>query len=66
MKKDYYLWFLAFTILVCGCVVSYRTGFSAGKLEGTVKYIRCHDGQCEYIDPDCIDPSVRQQFEGSK
>ncbi len=64
--KNYYLWFLVLFILVAGCIVSYRTGYANGKLAGVVRYISCHDGQCEYLDPNCVDPDVRQQFEGSK
>jgi len=66
MKKDYYIWFLVLFILVCGCVVSYRTGYAAGQLEGSIKYVYCHDGQCQFVDPACGNPDIRAQYEGGK
>jgi hypothetical protein len=39
MKKDYYLWFLIIFILVCSCIVSYRSGYDAGFTKGQTM---CH------------------------
>ena len=64
--KDYYIWFLVLFILAAGCFVSYRTGYARGELKGTVQYIYCHDGQCQIIDPACVNPDIRAQFEGGK
>jgi hypothetical protein len=64
--KDYYIWFLVLFILVAGCFVSHRMGYAAGKQAGIVRYISCHDGQCHIIDPACVNPDIRAQFEGGK
>ncbi|MGA2159114.1 MAG: hypothetical protein ABSG90_07830 [Dehalococcoidia bacterium] len=63
--KDYYLWFLVLFILAAGCVISYRTGYAAGRSE-CVRFVYCHDGQCQIVDPACVDPAIRAQFEGGK
>ncbi|MHB8085551.1 MAG: hypothetical protein ACYDHZ_06975 [Dehalococcoidia bacterium] len=61
--KDFYLWFLVLFILVAGCVVSYRTGYSVGKLDGSIRYVYCHDGQCQFVDPACVSPDIRKVYE---
>ncbi len=66
MKKDFYLWFLVLFILAAGCFVSHRMGYAAGKLDGPIRYVYCHDGQCQFIDPACVSPDIRAQLEGGK
>jgi hypothetical protein len=63
MKKDYYFWFLVIFILAAGCVVSYRTGYSVGKFDGSIRYVYCHDGQCQFVDPACVSPDIRKEYE---
>lgn len=37
--KDYYVWFLIIFVLVCSCIVCYRTGYDSGYKLGSSQ---CH------------------------
>jgi len=44
--KDLFIWLTVAFIAACGCIVSYRYGFSSGAASSPVKYVVCDNGTC--------------------
>jgi hypothetical protein len=73
MKKVLFI-ILALAILAFGDFCFYKAGYDKGVAWTSAntysiptveyRYVLCHNGVCEVLDPKCVDPEVRKQFEG--
>lgn len=48
--KDYFVWILVVFIAVCGCILSYRYGYTTGQAACPVKFAVCENGTCVLSD----------------